>query len=136
MSLYSRFCNAGLALKKKKRHNSRNASLFIRHQVVTGRRKLARRRISAGEAAVPTRGAASTKDGGIAAASAWRAGRFRRGLARYGAALPPPNFGRGHGHGGRWRSAAAGAARLRGGVLALLAGARGLCRRAVLRHRR
>lgn len=75
--------------------------------------------------------------------TARRAERFRRGPAGCGAAAPGRGRGRGHGHGRGWRcrwrcrrSAAAGAARLRGRVLALLAGPRRLRRRAVLRHRR
>lgn len=76
--------------------------------------------------------------------TAHRAGRFRRGRARGGEAVASPRRGLGrgpgcgHGHGGRRCRcpAAARAAWLRGGVLALLAGARGLRRLTVLRHRR
>lgn len=72
--------------------------------------------------------------------TAHRAGRFRRGRAGGGEAVASPRRGPGcgHGHGGRRCQcpAAARPARLRGGVLALLAGARGLRRLTVLRHRR
>lgn len=85
--------------------------------------------------AAPRAGPAMAKDGG--SGTARRAGAS----AGAGGAAAPPRLGGGpgggHGHGGgRGRPAAARAARVRGGVLAILPGARGLRRRAVLRHGR
>lgn len=76
------------------------------------------------------------KDGGAGAAcSAPPCGRGASGGAVSAAGLRGGPAGD-HGYGGWCCFAAAGVARLRGGVLTLLARTRGLRRRAVLRHRR